>query len=310
MTSPLPQTTDLLEDGSEKKSYGLNRGKKIYKGFNEERKVKNRKEKEQKRLAYTAFSKDFDKENNEFPAKHLDQIICGDAIKYLGQLPNNSTDLVITSPFHSLKLNNSSSDNIESLQERFTYFCEVLTECIRVLKYGGRIFINAEPSYANHSPTHHLISKFLFDQGLIWKAEIIWNKGQQKSNSKNNDEVTLNPELEYSWGFLEVFCKGNLKKEGLSKDIDIKDREFITWVNASWNIDQEEGMVSNGMPEQLIERILKLFSYRRDVILDPFNGDGVSTYVASKLKRHYLGIDSSKAKCKLANERLLIKKSA
>jgi DNA modification methylase len=57
-------------------------------------------------------------------------------------------------------------------------------------------------------------------------------------------------------------------------------------------------------PEKLVERCLKLFSYPGDVILDPFNGAGTTTYVSRKNNRHYLGIDIDKKYCDVAERRL------
>ena len=57
-------------------------------------------------------------------------------------------------------------------------------------------------------------------------------------------------------------------------------------------------------PEALVERVLKLFSYEDDIVLDPFNGAGTTTAVAYKFNRHYLGIDISDAYCKTAEERI------
>ena len=57
-------------------------------------------------------------------------------------------------------------------------------------------------------------------------------------------------------------------------------------------------------PESLVLRLLKLFSYKDDVVLDPFNGVGTTTLVAFKIKRRYIGIDISKKYCKIAEERI------
>jgi DNA modification methylase len=57
-------------------------------------------------------------------------------------------------------------------------------------------------------------------------------------------------------------------------------------------------------PEELVERILKLFSYKSDIVLDPFNGVGTTTAVAKKLKRKYFGIDISDKYCKVAQKRI------
>jgi DNA modification methylase len=57
-------------------------------------------------------------------------------------------------------------------------------------------------------------------------------------------------------------------------------------------------------PEALAERVLKLFSFKNDIILDPFNGAGTTTTVAKKLNRHYVGIDTSEQYCATAKQRL------
>jgi DNA modification methylase len=57
-------------------------------------------------------------------------------------------------------------------------------------------------------------------------------------------------------------------------------------------------------PEELVSRLLKLFSYEDDIVLDPFNGVGTTTLVAYKLGRKYLGIDISGEYCKTAEKRL------
>lgn len=57
-------------------------------------------------------------------------------------------------------------------------------------------------------------------------------------------------------------------------------------------------------PEKLAERVIKLFSFKGDIVLDPFNGVGTTTAVAQKLGRKYIGIDISQEYCDAANKRL------
>ncbi|MDI6740201.1 MAG: site-specific DNA-methyltransferase, partial [Candidatus Edwardsbacteria bacterium] len=117
-----------------------------------------------------------------------------------------------------------------------------------------------------------------------------------------------NPYLKYTWEFLEVFCKGNLKKEGKTINADITGDEFKKWVLAVWKIAPERNMKEYGhpamFPEELIARALKLFSFKNDIVLDPFNGAGTTTLVAKKLNRIYLGIDISEQYCKAAAKRV------
>jgi DNA modification methylase len=116
------------------------------------------------------------------------------------------------------------------------------------------------------------------------------------------------PYLKYTWEFIEVFAKGSRRKPGPREAIDITADEFKKWVYARWEIAPESRMKEFGhpsmFPEGVPERLIKLFSYRGDVILDPFNGVGTTTLVAWRLGRHYIGIDVSERYCKVARARL------
>jgi DNA modification methylase len=99
-----------------------------------------------------------------------------------------------------------------------------------------------------------------------------------------------------------------MRKAGRKEDIDISPEEFKKYVVAKWDIAPERNMKGFGhpamFPEKLVEIALKLLSFRNDVILDPFNGVGTTTFVAKKTGRHYIGIDISEAYCIKAEERL------
>lgn len=102
--------------------------------------------------------------------------------------------------------------------------------------------------------------------------------------------------------------QGKSQKPGSKENIDINEEEFKQWVVAKWSIAPERNMKEYGhpamFPEQLVERVLKLFSYKNDVVLDPFNGAGTTTVVAKRLHRRYLGIDISREYCDTALKRL------
>ena len=99
-----------------------------------------------------------------------------------------------------------------------------------------------------------------------------------------------------------------MKKSGSSADADITAEEFKSWVTAKWNIPPETRMKEYGhpamFPEHLAERVLKLFSFKNDIVLDPFNGAGTTAAAAKKTNRRYLGIDISQDYCNTAEKRL------
>ncbi len=293
------------------RSYGLRGGKRIYEGYNDERKVIDRKKKEKKRLGYETFAKDFVQTNNLLPDEYKNKIITGDSTEVLQSLPDNCVDIVITSPPYNFGLDYSKHDDTDNWEAYFEKLFSIFDECVRVVKYGGRIIVNVQPLFSDYIPTHHIISKFFLDKGLIWKGEILWEKNNYncKYTAWGSWKSPSSPYLKYTWEFLEIFCKGALKKPGNKEDIDISDEEFKTWVNAKWSIAPERDMQKYDhpamFPEKLVLRALKLFSYRGDTVLDPFNGVGTTTLTAHHFGRNYIGIDCSAEYCKTAEQRII-----
>lgn len=293
------------------KSYGLRGKKRLYVGYNNERKVQKRAEKVANRQPYFyAAQNDFSKTNHLAPAEFKDKIICADSEELLKKLPGNCVDLIFTSPPYNFGLEYSANDDAFHWENYFEKLFRVFSECIRVLKYGGRIAVNVQPLFSDYIPSHHLISQFFVEKKMIWKGEILWEKNNYncKYTAWGSWKSPSNPYLKYTWEFVEVFSKGVLKKEGSSAKADISADEFKKWVVAKWSIAPERGMKEFKhpamFPEELAARVLKLFSFEGDLILDPFNGAGTTTVVAKKLNRNFLGIDVSEKYCDTARKRL------
>ncbi|MCK4625657.1 MAG: site-specific DNA-methyltransferase [Phycisphaerae bacterium] len=277
-----------------------------------ERKVLNRAEKEKtrkgtKHLKATATTVD----ENAISGK-LDKIYCGDSEKVLREFPDNCVDIIVTSPPYNFGLDYSADGTKDAVywQDYFDNLNRIWKECYRVLKPGGRFCVNVQPLFSDYMPTHHIISKQLMELGMLWKAEILWDKHNYncKYTAWGSWKSPSMPYLKYTWEFVEIFCKESHRKKGLAEKIDITGDEFKKWVYAKWDIAPERNMKKYEhpamFPEELAARLLKLFSYQDDIVLDPFNGAGTATLVAYKLKRHYIGIDISPEYCEAAKKRL------
>ncbi|GIW66904.1 MAG: hypothetical protein KatS3mg095_0802 [Candidatus Parcubacteria bacterium] len=293
------------------KSYGLKGKKRIFVGYDKERKVKDRKKKELERgKYYYARGHNFSNKNNSLPPEFLNKIIIGDSEEFLKKIPENCIDLIFTSPPYNFGLEYENHKDGIDWEQYFSKLFAIFNECIRVLKYGGRIIINVQPLFSDYIPIHHIISNFFMQNKLIWKGEIIWDKHNYncKYTAWGSWKSPSNPYLKYTWEFLEVFCKGSLKHYGNQKRADITTEEFKKWVFAKWDIPPEYNMKKYGhpamFPEELAARVIKLFSYKDDVVMDPFNGVGTTTVVAKRLGRKYLGIDISEEYCRKAEERI------
>lgn len=243
----------------------------------------------------------------------VNRIICGDAREVLSRIPDMSIDLIITSPPYNFGHSYAQDphDDTREWNEFFGKLLSVWSECVRVLKPGGRIAVNIQPLFSDYVPTHHIISNQLAGLGLLWRAEILWEKNNYnaKYTAWGSWKSPSMPYIKYTWEYIEVFDKATHKKAGQKEDIDISAEEFKEWVIGRWTFPPETRMKDYGhpavFPEELPKRLMKLFSYRNDLVLDPFNGAGTSSLVAWKLGRRFIGIDVSEKYSATAMERLV-----
>ena len=244
----------------------------------------------------------------------LNRILCGDARTILGRIPDGCIDLIITSPPYNFghSYAQDTHDDTHEWNEYFDKLDVVWQECERVLKPGGRIAVNIQPLFSDYVPTHHLISNQFLKLGLLWKAEFLWEKNNYnaKYTAWGSWKSPSMPYIKYTWEFIEVFDKETHKKAGSREDIDITADEFKEWVLGKWSFPPEIRMKDFHhpamFPEELPRRLMKLFSYRNDIILDPFNGAGTTTLVAYKNHRRFIGIDVSRQYCDEAMTRLSV----
>jgi len=244
--------------------------------------------------------------------EYVNRVICGDAGEVLHRFPDNCIDIIVTSPPYNFG-HSYASDPHDDTQDWNTYFSTlqgIWKECVRVLKPGGRMAVNIQPLFSDYIPTHHLVSNQLLALGLLWKAEILWEKNNYnaKYTAWGSWKSPSMPYLKYTWEFIEVFDKETHKKAGRREDIDITDEEFKEWVIGRWTVPPETRMRDFGhhamFPEEIPRRLLRLFSYRNDLVLDPFNGVGTTTLAAWKNGRRFIGIDVDSGYCREALSRI------
>ena len=242
----------------------------------------------------------------------INRVICADARAALARIPDQSIDLVITSPPYNFghAYAQDPEDDTHEWNRYFEKLLGVWKECVRVLRPGGRMAVNIQPLFSDYVPTHHLISHQLAGLGLLWKAEFLWEKNNYnaKYTAWGSWKSPSMPYIKYTWEFIEVFDKETHKKGGRREDIDITAEEFKEWVLGRWSFPPEIRMKEYChpamFPEELPRRLMKLFSYKNDIVLDPFNGAGTTSLVAWKLHRRFIGIDVSAQYCHRALQRL------
>lgn len=256
-----------------------------------------------------------------------DYIACGDSYELLKKVKSNTVDMIVTSPpYNAGHHYENYDDNLES-KEYEMFLKRILKQSYRVLKDDGRLCINI-PFAIKNMITKNVYFIAAQVSGICDKIGyksfefISWHKGSSINHFQGNNTAWGSwkspscPNFRPMGEAVLVFYKKEKSHKGNKEDIDITADEFKNWTKNMWYFNESNSSVlfaSNNakksihpapFPEELVERLIKLYSYKNDVVLDPFNGIGTTCYIAKKLGRHYIGFDLSKVYCDIAKERL------
>ena len=249
---------------------------------------------------------------NEFPNELLNTIIEG-SCENMKDIPNNSLHLMITSPPYNVS---KEYDNDLSLNEYLNLLKNCFTETYRVLVDGGRACINiANIGRKPYIPLSDYVSKIMIEIGFNMRGEIIWNKsaGAGISTAWGSFQSASNPILRDVHEYILIFSKGNYKRERdknekeLRKD-NITKEEFIEWTKSVWTMNTESAKRIGHpapFPEELPNRLIKLFSFTNDIVIDPFMGSGTTAIAAIKNNRNFVGYEINEEYINLSNNRIL-----
>lgn len=244
--------------------------------------------------------------DNIFPKEYLNKIICA-SCENMKELPNNCVDLMITSPPYNVS---KEYDEDLSLQEYLQLLQNVFTETYRVLVNGGRACVNiANIGRKPYIPLSDYVSKIMIDIGFNMRGEIIWNKVASASPSTawGSWQSASNPILRDVHEYILVFSKGDYKRERKGKENTITKEDFIQWTKSIWTMNAESAKRIGHpapFPEELPYRLIQLYSFKEDVILDPFMGSGTTAVASLKSNRNFVGYEINKDYIDLANKRI------
>lgn len=248
----------------------------------------------------------FDKKENDFPKELENKFILGTA-ENMKELPDNSVHLMITSPPYNVS---KEYDEDLSLKEYLQFLENAFKETYRVLVNGGRACINvANLGRKPYIPLSDYISKIMIDIGFNMRGEIIWNKAASASPSTawGSWQSASNPILRDIHEYILVFSKGDYKREKGKKENTISKEQFMEWTKSIWTINAESAKKIGHpapFPEELPYRLIQLYSFKGDIVLDPFMGSGTTAVAALKTDRKFVGYDISKEYIALAEKRV------
>ena len=244
--------------------------------------------------------------DNPFPTEYINKIICSSSEK-MSELPNNCVDLMITSPPYNVT---KEYDEDLSLKEYLQLLENVFSETYRVLVNGGRACINvANLGRKPYIPLSDYISQMMTRIGFNMRGEIIWNKAASASPSTawGSWQSASNPILRDIHEYILVFSKGEYKKERKNKENTISKENFMEWTKSIWTMNAESAKRIGHpapFPEELPYRLIQLYSFKDDVILDPFMGSGTTAVSSVKSNRKFVGYELNSEYVQLANNRL------
>jgi modification methylase len=249
--------------------------------------------------------------NDKIDPKYLDKVFCKSSQK-MDELPNSSIDLVVTSPPYNV---GKDYDQDLSIEQYRSLLKSVFKETYRVLSDdGGRVCINvANLGRKPYIPLHSYIIQDMLEIGFLMRGEIIWNKAASAGISAawGSWLSASNPTLRDVHEYILVFCKGsfsrtssllsaspqhNNRNNNNKKENTITKEEFLNFTKSIWKFPAESAKRVGHpapFPLELPHRCIQLYTFKGDVVLDPFCGVGTTCLAAAKLERSYVGYDTN-----------------
>src|SRR3989304_3520649 len=252
---------------------------------------------EQKRVQYV---------ESEINACVLDKIFCKSSEK-MEEVPDSSVHLMVTSPPYNV---GKEYDENLSLKEYRIFLKGVWSEVKRVLVPGGRACINiANLGRKPYIPLHAFIVEDMLALGFLMRGEIIWNKASSGSPSTAWGSwcSAKNPTLRDIHEYILVFSKATFSRGSVDRKSTISKEEFLEFTKSVWTFPAEPATKIGHpapFPVELPYRLIQLFTFEGEVVLDPFIGSGQTAIASIKTKRHYVGYDVNKEYVKLAERRI------
>jgi len=243
---------------------------------------------------------------NKIPDENINKLFCKSSEK-MDELPDNSVHLMVTSPPYNVS---KEYDDDLSLKEYLNVLITVWRETYRVLVPGGRACVNiANLGRKPYIPLHSYIIDCMQEIGYLMRGEIIWNKASSSSPSTawGSWLSAANPVLRDIHEYILIFSKETFSRKRMGKETTIKKEEFLEWTKSVWTFPAVSAKKIGHpapFPEELPHRLIQLYTFKDDIVLDPFVGSGTVCLSAIKNKRNYVGYDIDPEYIKLSENRI------
>ncbi|MBX7161107.1 MAG: site-specific DNA-methyltransferase, partial [Acidimicrobiia bacterium] len=255
-------------------------------------------------------------------AKAVDDVFCASAAQ-MPEVADRSVALVVTSPpyFAGKEYEEALGEGHvpASYLDYLAMLEDVFAECVRKLEPGGRIAVNV--ANLGRKPYRSLsadVIAILQDRlRLLMRGEVIWQKGRGATGSCawGSFQKPANPVLRDLTERVVIASKGRFDRaiparrreaQGLPSEASLTRDEFMEATTDVWHVPAESATRVGHpapFPVELPTRLIHLYTYRGDLVLDPFMGSGTTAVAAIRTGRHYAGYDTDAGYVELARER-------
>ena len=243
----------------------------------------------------------------EIPENDLNKLYCKSS-ENMDEVPDNSIHLMITSPPYNV---GKEYDDDLTLDEYLELLTTVFGQTYKKLVTGGRACINiANIGRKPYIPLHAMVIEIMLDLGFLMRGEIIWDKSTSAGGSCawGSWMSASNPVLRDYHEYILVFSKESYSKNKAQDKRDTIERdEFIQWTKSIWTfpaVNAKKIGHPAPFPIELPHRLINLYSYENDIVLDPFCGSGTTCIAAIQNNRNYIGYDINEKYIELAEKRI------
>jgi len=257
------------------------------------------------------------------PEPVSEPFVVGDA-RHMVSVADGSVALVVTSPPYFAGKQYEEELERDGVPSSYLEYLELLhdvfADCVRVLEPGGRIAVNVanlgrKPYRSLAADVIHILQDRL---GLLLRGEIVWQKGAGASGSCawGSFRSPSNPVLRDVTERVIVASKGRFQRaltaderrqDGLPSEATISTEDFMALTLDVWQTPSESARRVGHpapFPVELPEKLIELYTFVDDLVLDPFMGSGSTLVAASRLGRRYVGYDLDAGYVDLARERV------
>jgi len=243
---------------------------------------------------------------NSVPENILDQVLQASS-EVMHHLPDSSIHLMVTSPPYNAR---KEYDQDLSLEEYLDLLRRVFRETYRVLVPGGRACVNvANLGRRPYIPLNALITQAMIEERFLMRGEIIWDKGASAGSSTawGSWMSASNPTLRDTHEYILVFSKQRFKRQSQERQPTVERDDFLENTKSVWRFPTESASRVGHpapFPVELPRRLIELYTFAGEIVLDPFMGSGTTAVAAIETGRHYVGYEVENQYTEVAYQRI------